>query len=154
MKKKLISFILAICLIFPFGAMLTACKSNPPEGPAHTHNWSTNETEHWYKCDGCDEKKDKANHTLNNGVCSVCNYNPTHTHEYGNSYLNDSNYHWQKCEHCNNTTERENHNYIGNLSPPFVKSFTQSNLHTVKGSQNYSLSGQMEGNPLHPLYKI
>ena len=119
MKKKLLSFILAICLIMPCAFMLSACGGNPPDDtPTHTHNWATtwskNETEHWLTCDGCDEKKDKANHTLDNGVCSVCNYNPTHTHEYSNSYLNDSNYHWQKCEHCYNTTERENHNYIGN----------------------------------------
>ena len=76
MRKKLLSFILSICLIMPCAFMLSACGKNPPEDPAHTHNWATtwskNETEHWYKCDGCDEKKDKANH--DGDTCSVCGY--------------------------------------------------------------------------------
>ena len=76
MRKKLLSFILSICLIMPCALFLVACGNNPPEDPAHTHNWSTtwskNETEHWLTCDGCNEKKDKANH--DGDTCSVCGY--------------------------------------------------------------------------------
>ena len=79
MKKKLLSFILAICMILPCSLALTACGSNPPDDPpAHTHNWSTewttNSSEHWYTCDGCDEKKDKGIHTFVSKTCSVCGY--------------------------------------------------------------------------------
>ena len=79
MKKKLLSFMLAICLIMPCALFLSACGNNPPEDPAHTHNWSTtwskNSTEHWLTCDGCDEKKDKGNH--DGDICSVCGYETT-----------------------------------------------------------------------------
>ena len=76
MKKKLLSFVLAICLIVPCAFALTACGSNPPDDPAHTHNWATtwskNSTEHWKTCDNCNEKKDKASH--DGDTCSVCGY--------------------------------------------------------------------------------
>ncbi len=76
MKKKLLSFILAICLLLPCSLVLTACGNNPPDDPPHTHNWSTtwsrNSSEHWLACDGCDEKKDKAGH--DGDICSVCGY--------------------------------------------------------------------------------
>ena len=44
---------------------------------AHEHKWSvawTNDaTSHWHACSGCDDKKDEANHTINDyGFCSVC----------------------------------------------------------------------------------
>lgn len=116
-KKKLLSFILAICLLIPCSLVLTACGNNPPDNP-HTHNWaitwSTSSTEHWYKCDGCDDTKDKGSHSLEDGVCSVCGYDTNHTHEYGSTYLNDSEQHWQKCQHCENTTTKENHEFSGN----------------------------------------
>jgi hypothetical protein len=76
MRKKLLSLVLSICLIMPCALFLAACGNNPPEDPAHTHNWSTtwskNSTEHWLTCDGCNEKKDKANH--DGDTCSVCGY--------------------------------------------------------------------------------
>lgn len=110
MKKKLLSFILAICLLIPCCLALTACGSNPPDNP-HTHNWSTtwsrNSSEHWLTCDGCSEKKDKGNH--DGDVCSVCGYDINHAHEYGNTYLYDSTGHWQQCGICQETTTKENH---------------------------------------------
>ena len=110
MKKKFLSFILAICLLIPCSFALTACGSNPPDDP-HTHNWSTtwsrNSSEHWLTCDGCDEKKDKASH--DGDICSVCGYDTNHICEYGNTYLNDSTGHWQQCDICEETTIKENH---------------------------------------------
>jgi phage FluMu protein Com len=61
MKKKLFSFLLTICLIIPCGVMLTACEK-------HEHKWqdilSGDMSYHWYKCEGCNEVKDKEEHTL------------------------------------------------------------------------------------------
>lgn len=117
MKKKLLSFILAICMLIPCSLALTACGSNPPDEP-HTHSWATtwskSSTHHWYDCDGCDDTKDKATHSLVDGVCSVCEYDTNHTHEYGTTYLKDSDGHWQKCQHCDENTTKANHTYSGN----------------------------------------
>ena len=116
MKKKLLSFILAICLLIPCSLELTACGNNPPDNP-HTHNWSAtwskNGTEHYKTCDGCDEKKDKGTHTLEGGFCSVCGYDTNHTCSYGNDYLSDSTGHWQQCSICEGTTTKQNHD--GNI---------------------------------------
>ena len=79
MKKKLLSFILAICMLLPCSLALTACNGNSlPDNP-HTHEWveSTWEkdaTEHWHKCKGCEDKKDKNEHSFEEGVCSVCGH--------------------------------------------------------------------------------
>lgn len=79
MKRKLLSFLLTICLIMPCALFLTACGSNPSDEP-HTcsweTDWTTNSTYHWHVCenDNCVKTKDKDAHTLINGVCSICNY--------------------------------------------------------------------------------
>ena len=75
MKKKLLSFILAICFIMPFSLVLTACGGNgdktTPTDPSHSHTWATtyskDGTHHWYACSGenCSEKKDTGIHTYN-----------------------------------------------------------------------------------------
>lgn len=118
MKKKLLSFILTICLIMPCALFLSACGNNPPDEPAHTHNWSTtwstNSSEHWLTCDGCKETKDKATHTLVDNICSVCGYNVIHTHQYG-EYQSDSIGHWQECSICGETTTKENHTLVDDV---------------------------------------
>ena len=56
-------------------------KEEPEEEiPEHFHHWSYehNETEHWQACDGCDEIKEKENHSGGNAdcqhvaICEVC----------------------------------------------------------------------------------
>ena len=110
MKKKLLSFLLAICLLIPCSLALTACGSNPPD---HTHNWSSdwsyNSVDHWKTCDGCDEKKDKANH--DGDICSVCGYDTNHTHSWPETYEKDSTHHWKKCSTCGTETEKAEHDY-------------------------------------------
>jgi len=115
MKKKLLSFILAICLIMPCAFMLSACGSNPPDAP-HTHTWSTtwsrNSSEHWLTCDGCDEKKDKGNH--DGDVCSVCGYETNHIHDWPETYQRNSSHHWKKCNGCDTETTKVEHDYNSN----------------------------------------
>jgi len=118
MKKKLLSFILAICLIMPCALFLSACGSNPPPDNPHTHNWSTtwskDASNHWYECDGCDEEKDKAEHNYGaDTICDTCGYDLNHTHTYGSTYLKDENGHWQKCNGCDTTTSKEGHEFNG-----------------------------------------
>ena len=73
MKKKLLSIILSIFLIIPCFTFV-GC-GDKPETP-HEHNWqaawSKNATEHWHACSGCDETKDKNNHSGN--PCNICGY--------------------------------------------------------------------------------
>lgn len=113
MKKKLLSFLLAICLLIPCSLALTACGKNPPDDPPHTHNWSTtwsrNSSEHWLTCDGCDEKKDKANH--DGDVCSVCGYEANHTHDWPETYTYNDSEHWKICSVCFQETTRVAHDY-------------------------------------------
>ncbi|MBQ8414732.1 MAG: hypothetical protein IJX58_05780 [Clostridia bacterium] len=70
--KKLISFLLVLCMCLSVGVMLTACG-----GKKHTHRykteWSKDETHHWHACEGdeadrgCDDIIDKAEHAWNDG---------------------------------------------------------------------------------------
>ena len=106
MKKKLLSFVLAICFIVPCAFALTACGSNPPEKP-HSHNWSLDYSfdskYHYYACSGCDEIKDKQEHdfeTIGNATCAICYFNLAHEHYAGNKYAYDADGHWLKCGYC------------------------------------------------------
>lgn len=125
MKKKFLSFILAICLLIPCSFALTACGSNPPdEPPAHTHNYadtySHDQTGHWIKCmgdnlDECDNPtKSYGNHNYSNGVCTVCGRSKTHTCDFGD-YLYDENHHWKECSDCDATTSKVEHVFSGKV---------------------------------------
>ena len=116
MKKKLLSFILAICLLLPCSLALTACGSNPPDDPpAHTHNWDTiytyNSTSHWLTCDGCDEKKSLGNHNIVNNSCSICGYDVAHTHSWPETYQKDATHHWKECSTCSAKSAKVEHDY-------------------------------------------
>lgn len=160
MKNKLLSFILAICLIMPCAFVLSACGNNPPPENPHTHewvegDWKNNATEHWHWCKGCDEKKDKGNH--DGDVCSVCGYDANHTHEYGSTYLKDSDGHWQKCIHCDNTTTKENHSYNGNscLICGYEKTGNQPSLPVVTSVRDLEvITMATEGGGVATLVKL
>ena len=92
MKKKLLSFILAVCFIIPQMFTLFGCGANPggdnPQNPTapHVHSWSeewsSNYTKHWHACSGCDEKKDITTHTIDGYICTICGYDTWHTCQY------------------------------------------------------------------------
>ena len=119
MKKKLLSFILAICLLIPCSFALTACGNNPPDNPPHTHNWDTiysyNSTSHWLTCDGCDEKKSFGNHNIVNDSCSVCGYDVAHTHSWPETYQKDATHHWKECSTCGAKSAKVGHDYENNV---------------------------------------
>lgn len=82
-KNKFLTFVLAICMILPAMFMVACGKSGSSNNtPAHTHTygeWSTDETDHWHTCSGCNETE-KSAHTFvvkNNAEnfwqeCSAC----------------------------------------------------------------------------------
>lgn len=108
MKKKFLSFILAICLLLPCGLALTACGKNPTDPKPHTHSWSSTYSHdiqyHYYTCSGCDEVKDKQEHdfeTIGNATCAICYFNLAHEHTAGSKYAYNAQEHWSKCGYCN-----------------------------------------------------
>ena len=60
MKKKILSFLLVLCMVLPFGITLSAC------GGAHeceaATEWVSDDTYHWKTCttEGCEEKLEEA----------------------------------------------------------------------------------------------
>lgn len=77
--KKILSLILTLCMCLTMGTVLTACDFGTTD-PGHTHTyetvWSHDDTYHWYVCEDktCVETSQKAEHSIENGVCSVCGY--------------------------------------------------------------------------------
>lgn len=75
--KKILSIILTLCMCLTMGAVLTACDFGTTD-PEHTHTyetvWSHDDTYHWYACEDetCVETSQKAEHSIENGVCSIC----------------------------------------------------------------------------------
>ncbi len=71
MKKKILSLVLAFCMIIPCSLMFAGC-----EKPTFATTWTFNETHHWHASTkkGSDEKADYAEHVDSNEdeVCDVC----------------------------------------------------------------------------------
>lgn len=115
MKKKILNFALAICMILPAMFALTAC--------GHSHEfsdvWSSDETYHWHACTGedCTETADNDEHTFVVGknetghwqVCSVCGYKKNETaHVLVTKHSEEK--HWQECD-CGYKTEEVVHTF-------------------------------------------
>lgn len=115
MKKKVLSIILAVCLIMTCALALGACGKNP-SGEPHIHNWSSdwsfNSVGHWLTCDGCDEKSNMENH--DGDVCSICGFEKEHEHTFiPGQYEKNDEYHWQDCTTCDGTSAQEPHEISG-----------------------------------------
>ena len=140
MKKKLLAFITAaMSVVFAFS--LAACNGgNETTGGngTHTHTyseqWSHNDSEHWHACTGadCDEVKDKAAHTWDNGTitaeptctekgektytCTVCKATKTEEiatteHTFSDKWESDDTHHWHKCINCDKISGKAEHSY-------------------------------------------
>lgn len=137
MKKKLLAFITAaMSLIFA----LSACNGDETTGGngTHTHTyseqWAYNDTDHWHACTGaeCDEVKDNAAHTWDNGTiiagptctakgektytCTVCSATKTEEiattdHTFSDKWKSDDTHHWHKCINCDEISGKAKHSY-------------------------------------------
>lgn len=137
MKKKLLAFITAaMSLVFA----LSACNGDETTGGngTHTHTyseqWAYNDTDHWHACTGaeCDEVKDKAAHTWDNGTiiaeptctakgektytCTVCSATKTEEiattdHTFSDKWASDDTHHWHKCINCDEISGKAKHSY-------------------------------------------
>ncbi len=45
-------------------------------GHTYSTEWTYSGTEHWHECSRCHDKKDKAEHSFANDICTVCSYAP------------------------------------------------------------------------------
>ena len=82
----------------------------------HSHKydaaWTSDGTGHWYACSGCDEQKDFAEHSFDNGCdpdCNVCGYQSASAHLYSGTWSSDGNGHWDVCTVCQEKSPLEPH---------------------------------------------
>ncbi len=102
--------------------MALCCALSACDGSEHTHTfksqWSYDEYSHWADADcGHDAKRDKAAHTLVDGVCTVCGYTaPTHQHTFDlTKWACDGESHWHPatCVHADEKGDAEAHTFVG-----------------------------------------
>ena len=82
----------------------------------HTHKyettWTSDEDGHWYACTGCDDQKDFADHTYDDGCdpdCNICGYKSATAHTYCCTWLSDESGHWDVCTICQEKSPVEPH---------------------------------------------
>lgn len=82
---------------------------------AHAHQYSTiytsDESAHWYTCEGCAERRDYELHGYDNPCdsdCNACGYTSVKQHDF-DSWNSDGNTHWKICSLCGRSTEPEPH---------------------------------------------
>ena len=138
MKKKLLAFITAaMSLVFALSACNGGDETTGGNG-THTHTyseqWAYNDTDHWHACTSaeCDEVKDKAAHTWDNGTiiaeptctakgektytCTVCSATKTEEiattdHTFSDKWESDDTHHWHKCINCDEISGKAKHSY-------------------------------------------
>lgn len=113
MKKNFLVFVLAICLIFPCGILLTACGEK-----GHTHNYEIqkhDDSPHWLECICGERSEDSITiHSYDDDCdddCNVCNYIRIAPHNFSDEWEHSENKHWHKCKDCPEISPREDHTY-------------------------------------------
>lgn len=101
MKKHLIA---VLFISFSVCCTFSACEVTKEDQHIHDYQsqWSYDETYHWHKCSGCDEKGEKAEHFGGNAtckqkaVCEVCNqeYGEIGKHDFADNGV---------CKYCSGT---------------------------------------------------
>ncbi len=97
-------------------------SESPSESESETHvhswktTWSSDGTNHWHDCEGCDEKKDVAAHVFNDAhdnVCDICGYEREIAEDHTPSvdWSSDEEFHWHSCMHegCDIVYDRNPH---------------------------------------------
>lgn len=82
----------------------------------HVHKYQTtftsDESGHWYACEGCEERKDFTEHSYDNPCdpdCNVCGYKRDSAHYYGDTLEHDEDAHWGICTLCGEVGNRDAH---------------------------------------------
>ena len=91
-------------------------------GTVNEHSFTVlecNETEHWYKCENCDETADNAEHSggratcTEKAVCEICNqsYGTANGHSFDTEWNYNNESHWHVC-HCGEQSDFAVHTEI------------------------------------------
>ncbi|MBO5221164.1 MAG: hypothetical protein J6C26_02510 [Clostridia bacterium] len=94
----------------------TVCGHVLVSAQGHTHTpsatYTSDETGHWFVCEGCKEPLEKAEHIFSadcDEACDACQYKRTVTHTYGTEWYGDEQSHWHVCSICNSAEASEAH---------------------------------------------
>lgn len=82
---------------------------------AHTHvyaaEYSSDAREHWYACEGCNNRKSVEAHSYDDPCdpdCNICGHTTEKNHE-NDGWQSDEKEHWSVCSLCGETTAPERH---------------------------------------------
>lgn len=82
----------------------------------HVHKyatvWTSDETGHWYACDGCEMQKDFQEHSYDDPCdpdCNVCGYTTANAHSFDGTWFSSETGHWVICSRCGEESEEEAH---------------------------------------------
>ena len=96
--------------------LCTVCDYTLKPALAHEHKfegpYQKDKTSHWYKCTGCEEKKDVTKHAFFNDCdssCEVCGYIRQVSHNIGEQWYADARSHYQKCLNCSKQESNMRH---------------------------------------------
>ena len=70
---------------------------------SYADTWTTDDSGHWHKCSGCEEKDSYAAHVFENDCdtdCSICSYKRETKHKFTETWTTDANNHWHVCSGC------------------------------------------------------
>lgn len=76
--------------------------------------WSTDEEQHWYDCEVCEEKIKLDNHVFGDDCvspCETCGFVREDGHVYVDEYSINETSHWFECKRCDETGNMEEHVY-------------------------------------------
>lgn len=79
---------------------------------SYASSYTTDEKGHWYKCSGCEEKGNYADHDFENACdkdCSVCGYSRETKHTYTENWKANETSHWHECAGCGLKADEEVH---------------------------------------------
>lgn len=132
MKTKF-KVVLAMLLVVPMALVFFACAKEHN----YSEEWTCSETHHWHACvdEGCDDVKDKAEHTAGDWIvdtnatcategsrhkeCTVCHYTVETeaiaklNHDL--HWVSDANEHWQVCDNCDYVGDKTNHSFVNHI---------------------------------------
>ncbi len=85
----------------------------------HTHkfesSWTSDETGHWYACEGCEDQKELNEHSYDNACdadCNICGFVTENAHAFDENWQSDEIGHWSVCTVCGEVGLTQDHEAI------------------------------------------